>query len=132
MSLVVEVWTLRCLSKYLLRKRKYNNILERDAFKYICSREWRLWTFILNDLWCIYSPWVLFFYGEEELECNSTFMIFWVVLWTAFHSFYTAKGWRYGRLWEILIHLMVLVNVDLFNVVYLLRNNSYNILCKNL
>jgi hypothetical protein len=32
-SLVVDVGTLRCLSKYIYRERKYNDILERWSLK---------------------------------------------------------------------------------------------------
>jgi hypothetical protein len=35
----MNVETLKYLNKYLFIKKKYNNILERDALKYVCNRE---------------------------------------------------------------------------------------------
>jgi hypothetical protein len=45
--------TSRYLNKYLFIERKHDNIIEKDALKYVCNREWRLWAFILKDSWCI-------------------------------------------------------------------------------
>ena len=77
---------------YFFRERKYNNILKRDALK-ICVIEnenceplsWKIHgVFIANEF---YS-----FCEDARMECNFTFMTFWVVL----HSFYPAKRWRSG------------------------------------
>ena len=65
----------KCLNKYYLKMGEYNNIKRDKLWKYIYSKKYKLWTWSLKDTWGIHSSWILFFCGDEGLECNFILII---------------------------------------------------------